>query len=157
MSAPGRTVPDVSGLLAHTSHALATRMAAAFTELGISPRAYCVLYHAMDAERTQAELAELSELDKTTMVVTVDQLERLGLAERRPSGTDRRARIIAVTAAGRQAVRRGSRIADRVHREVLRALGEQSDAFVETLSRLTDGYLATAVEAPVRRPRRRKA
>ena len=39
-------------------------------------------------------------LDKTTMVVTLDELEAAGLAERRPSPTDRRARVIAVTKAG---------------------------------------------------------
>ena len=37
------------------------------------------------------------------MVVTMDALERDGLAERRPSPTDRRARIIAVTDAGAHA------------------------------------------------------
>ena len=41
-------------------------------------------------------------LDKTTMVVTVDELERAGLAERQASSTDRRARIIKVTPAGRR-------------------------------------------------------
>ncbi|MEK8105286.1 MarR family winged helix-turn-helix transcriptional regulator [Micromonospora sp. M12] len=41
-------------------------------------------------------------MDKTTMVVTLDQLERAGLAERRPVPTDRRARLVAVTPAGRR-------------------------------------------------------
>jgi MarR family transcriptional regulator, transcriptional regulator for hemolysin len=157
MSAPGRVVPDVSGLLAHTSHVLSTRMTAAFAELGISPRGYCVLFHALESERTQAELAELAGLDKTTMVVTVDGLEKLGLAERRPSSADRRARIIAVTTAGKRAVRRGGVIADQVHREVLDALGGKADGFVEALTRLTEGHLATPVKAPVRRPRQRRA
>ncbi len=49
----------------------------------------------MESEQTQIRLAERCALDKTTMVVTGDELERSGLAERRPSPTDRRARIIA--------------------------------------------------------------
>src|ERR1700747_249794 len=99
-SAPTRTVADLSFLLTHAGHVLATQMAAAFAEIGITPREYCVLYHAMEAERTQIQLAEVSDLDKTTMVVTVDELERAGLAERRPSSTDRRARIRAGSDAG---------------------------------------------------------
>jgi MarR family len=63
--------------------------------LGICPRSHCVLAKAMESERTQIRLAERCALDKTTMVVTGDELERSGLAERRPSPTDRRARIIA--------------------------------------------------------------
>jgi MarR family transcriptional regulator for hemolysin len=35
-----------------------------------------------------------------THVVTVDELEKAGLAERRPSSRDRRARVISVTEAG---------------------------------------------------------
>jgi len=49
----------------------------------------------MEAERTQIQIAELAYLDKTTMVVTVDALEKAGLAQRRQSSTDRRARIVA--------------------------------------------------------------
>jgi MarR family transcriptional regulator, transcriptional regulator for hemolysin len=155
-SAPTRTVPDLSYLLTHAGHVLATQMTAAFAELGITPRAYCVLFHAMEAERTQIQLAEISDLDKTTMVVTVDELEKAGLAERRPSGTDRRARIISVTAAGAQAVTEGAKIADRVHRDVLDALPEeQREIFVDALTRLVGGHLATPAEVgrPVRRAR----
>lgn len=154
LSAPSRTVPDLSYLLTHSGHVLATRMTAAFAELGMTPRAYCVLFHALEAERTQAELAAISDLDKTTMVATVDELEKTGLAERRPSSTDRRARIIAVTKDGERAVEKGTRIADRVHREALDSLpAKQRDALLTALTALTEGILATPVEAPVRRAR----
>ncbi|WP_327678127.1 MarR family winged helix-turn-helix transcriptional regulator [Kitasatospora sp. NBC_00458] len=159
-SPPARQIRDISGLLDHASHVLATRMAAAFTELGITPRAYCVLFHAMEAERTQIQLAELADLDKTTMVVTVDELEKAGLAERRPSATDRRARIISVTGAGEQAVERGTAIADRVHREVLESLpGDERTVFVSALTRLVGGALAEPVESDrtVRRARRSRS
>lgn len=153
---PVRGVPDLSRLLSHTAHVLTTRMTAAFTEIGISPRAFCVLFHAMEAERTQIQLAELADLDKTTMVVTVDDLERAGLARRRPSSTDRRARIVSVTEEGRKAVAQGIEIADRVHQEVLDALRqEQREVFVGALSGLAEGLLAEPVECdrPVRRRR----
>jgi DNA-binding MarR family transcriptional regulator len=150
----------MSYLLSHAGHVLATQMTAAFTEIGISPRGYCVLFHAMEAERTQIELAEISDLDKTTMVVTVDELEKAGLAERRPSSTDRRARIIVVTEAGERAVTEGAKIADRVHRDVLDALPEgQRDVLVDALTCLVEGHLSTPVESErqVRRARQRKS
>ena len=85
----------------------------------------------MTGDHTQTELARIIGLDKTTMVVTVDELEKSGLAERRPSSRDRRARIISVTEEGKRIVEEGTRIADRVHREVLEALPEgEREVFV---------------------------
>jgi MarR family transcriptional regulator for hemolysin len=155
-TAPTRTVHDLTGLLLHAGHVLQTRLTAALAEIGITPRDQCVLWHAMEAERTQIQLAELADLDKTTMVVTVDKLEKAGLAERRPSTTDRRARIIHVTEEGRRVVAEGTKIVDRVHGEVLAELpASERNAFADALVRLVDGYLATPVECdqPVRRAR----
>src|SRR5688500_5042738 len=95
-----RTDVDLMLLLGQASHALTTELAAGLIEVGISPRSHCVLTHALGGNLTQSQLAEMCALDKTTMVVTIDELERAGLAERRPSSTDRRARIISVTEAG---------------------------------------------------------
>jgi DNA-binding MarR family transcriptional regulator len=153
---PGRQVLDLSFLLAHTSHVLATRMAAAFAEIGITPREYCVLAHALGGQYTQVELAGLADLDKTTMLNTMDHLERAGYAERQPSPTDRRARIITVTDAGGRQVAAGHEIADQVHREVLAALPEdQRQVFTGALTGLVEGLLAEPVpsERPVRRAR----
>jgi MarR family transcriptional regulator, transcriptional regulator for hemolysin len=152
----GRQVVDLSFLLAHSAHVLATRMAAAFTEIGMMPRDYCVLSHALSGEYTQIQLATLSDLDKTTMLNTLDYLESEGYVERRPSPADRRARIIAVTPAGAEAVAAGHQIADRVHAEVLEGLPEdQRQAFVDSMTSLVSGPLAAPVKSdrPVRRPR----
>jgi MarR family transcriptional regulator for hemolysin len=151
-----RQVIDLSFLLNHASHVLATRMTAAFAEIGITPRDYCVLAHAMSGEYTQIELAKLSDLDKTTMLNTLDELERAGYAERRPSPADRRVRIVAVTPAGAGLVATGHQVADRVHGEVLDALRpEERQAFTGALTRLVTGLLAEPVECdrPVRRAR----
>src|SRR5664279_703450 len=95
---------DLMFLVNQAGYALTAEMATALAEIKINPREFCVLSHALKGDLTQIALAELSALDKTTMVVTLDRLERAGLAERRLSGTDRRARIVAVTPAGRSAV-----------------------------------------------------
>ena len=151
-----RQVLDLSFLLNHASHVLATRMTAAFAEIGITPRDYCVLSHAMSGEYTQIELAKLADLDKTTMLNTLDDLERAGYAERKPSPADRRVRIVSVTRHGKGLVAEGHQIADRVHGEVLAALPpEQRQAFVGALTTLVGGLLAEPVECerPVRRAR----
>ena len=152
----GRQVIDLSFLLAHASHVMATRMTAAFAEIGLAPRDYCVLAHAIGGEYTQIELAKLADLDKTTMLNTMDYLEDRGYAERRPSPADRRARIIAVTPAGAEKVAAGHQIADRVHREILDALPEnERAAFTSALVTLVNGILAEPVDCarPVRRAR----
>ncbi|MEV4625431.1 MarR family winged helix-turn-helix transcriptional regulator [Micromonospora sp. NPDC049523] len=156
--APTRTEPDLSFLLDHTSHVLRTRMAAALAEIGLTARMHCVLAHALAEERTQIQLAELGDMDKTTMVVTVDALEKAGLAERRASATDRRARIIAVTPEGARVAEQSQRIVDRVHEEALGALpADERKAFLRALDRLVTGHLASPAEhpQPVRRARQR--
>ncbi|MFF2504903.1 MarR family winged helix-turn-helix transcriptional regulator [Streptomyces sp. NPDC058067] len=153
-SATTRTEPDLSFLLDHTSHVLRTQMAAALSEIGLTARMHCVLVHALEEERTQARLAEIGDMDKTTMVVTVDALEKAGLAERRTSARDRRARIIAVTEKGAQVAAQSQAIADRVHEEALGALPEaERQALLRALNLLVEGHLATPTGSP--RPARR--
>lgn len=147
--APTRTESDLSFLLDHTSHVLRTQMAAALAELDLTARMHCVLVHALEEERTQIQLAELGDMDKTTMVVTVDALEKAGLAERRPSTADRRARIIAVTDKGAEVAQRSQEIVDGVHRTVLNSLPEEArEALLNALKLLVDGQLAAPSEAP---------
>ena len=152
---PASTVDvDLMFLLAQASHALETEMTAKLQALGVSPRAHCVLAHALRGELTQSQVAEQCALDKTTMVVTMDELERAGLAERRPSGTDRRARIIAVTEAGELIVDDANAIVAGIYDEVLAELpAGQRDAFVAGLAQLVGGRLSAPVkcERPVRR------
>lgn len=137
--APQRRVRDLTGMLNRAGHRLTARLAAALAEVELTPRMQCVLVHALEQPRTQAELAALADLDKTTMVATADALERAGLARRVPSLTDRRARIIEVTEAGRRAATTGQRIVDRVHADVLKELSHtERSAFVDALGRLTD-------------------
>jgi MarR family transcriptional regulator for hemolysin len=146
---------DLGLLLSRAAHGLHAELTAGLTQLGISPRAHCVLSKAMTGELTQSQLAGLCSLDKTTMVVTIDELERAGLAERRPSTTDRRARIIWVSPAGEKLVARGREIVARIYDDVLGALpASEREAFVEGLS-LVAGRLGDPppCHPQVRRPR----
>jgi DNA-binding MarR family transcriptional regulator len=157
--APARSEPDLSFLLDHAGHVLRTQMASALAEIGLTPRMHCVLVHALQEERTQIQLAEIGDMDKTTMVVTVDALEKAGLAERRPASTDRRARVIAVTEEGARIAERSQQIVDGVHAAALNSLPEdERELFVRVLNRLVGGHLAAPVAgaASARRSRERQ-
>jgi MarR family transcriptional regulator, transcriptional regulator for hemolysin len=121
--APAPPVANLCWLLSRASHSLTDELTAALeVEVGISPRAHCVLSTAMTGAFTQTELAHAVGLDKTTMVVTIDELELAGLAMRQPSPTDRRARVIAVTPAGRRKVEQAKAVTERIQRQWLATL-----------------------------------
>lgn len=151
---------NLGWLLDHASHVLATEMAVALAPLGLGSRGFCVLSAARGQELTQKELADGIGIDKTTLVVTLDELERLGLAERTTSATDRRARVIRVTKAGERKVAEGQAIIESVQRDVLAALpADEREAFVSALQRLAGERLSHPVSCapPLRRREARAA
>ena len=134
---PGALAQDLCWLLSRASQSLTNQLTAALTEAGVSPRAYCVLSTAMSAEHTQTALAQAVGVDKTTMVVTIDELEAAGLAERRPAEGDRRAHVISVTKAGAKKVAEAKQIVTRTQAEVLDSLpAREREALVGALTRL---------------------
>lgn len=152
--APAPLTADLNWLLSRASYTLTTELTAALEGQGVSPRAHCVLSAAMTGDHTQTELAKMIGLDKTTMVVTVDELEAAGLAERRPASEDRRARVIAVTKAGERKVREAGEIADRIQDDVLRSLpARERKVFLDALTKLVSDRLSVPTECahPVRR------
>src|SRR5215217_4935925 len=155
--AEGEPVPsDLCWLLSRASYILTTELTAALEGLGVSPRAHCVLSAAMSGDHTQTELARRVGLDKTTMVVTLDELEAAGLAERKPSQHDRRARVIGVTKAGERKVREAEEIAERIRADVLDVLPPADrEVFVSSLAKLVSQRLSEP--SPCAQPVRRRA
>jgi MarR family transcriptional regulator, transcriptional regulator for hemolysin len=146
---------DLMMLLHRAGHALETELTARLAEIGLTPRARCVLSTALDAELTQIEIADRIGIDKTTMVVTMDALESAGYAERRPSPTDRRARVVVVTDTGRATVAKADALYEEVVGSVLGSLpDDERTGLVNGLTRLVEGRLSTPV-ACERPPRRR--
>jgi MarR family transcriptional regulator, transcriptional regulator for hemolysin len=134
---------NLNWLLAQAHYALASELAAAFEPLEVTPRGHSVLGAAMTGTYTQKELAELVGLDKTTMVVTLDELEASGLAKRVPSSTDRRARVIEVTKTGRAKVTAANKIIARVQADVLASLDAAGgEALLASLGHLVRARLA---------------
>jgi DNA-binding MarR family transcriptional regulator len=87
-------------------HRAAQRMRAAIgheaERHGLHLRDYIVISAlCMQANLTQLELGKALGLDKTTLMLLLDRLEKKRLVTRRPDPRDRRARIPEVTSAGR--------------------------------------------------------
>jgi MarR family transcriptional regulator for hemolysin len=153
----GESMPtDLCWLLSRASYILTTELTAALEGLGVSPRAHCVLSAALSGDHTQTELARRVGLDKTTMVVTLDELESAGLAERKPSKTDRRARVIGVTRAGERKVREAEAIVEGIRADVLAVLpAEDREVFLSSLTKLVSERLSAP--SPCAQPVRRRA
>lgn len=100
-----------------------TPTAEALERLGLTPPLFAVLNHLRDREASiQQQIGAAMGIDPSTMVALVDQLERGGLAKRRPRAQDRRAREVLITPKGRRKLRRARELAQEVETDVLRGL-----------------------------------
>lgn len=158
---PALLADDAGYLMARIAEALGSRHLLALNELGLSLRSYGVLGLACEATCDQVTIARLTGIDRTSVVAVVDELEAAGLVLRRPSPTDRRARLVEPTAQGRaladQALQRVREIQD----EHLAALSAADRKRLLTILReLATGPLAQPADLsgiaapPRRRPRR---
>ena len=72
---------------------------------GLTMWEYAVLLRLRAAPaQTQLELAQAVNYDKTRLIALLDGLEQRGLVAREPAATDRRARTVKLTRAGRTTV-----------------------------------------------------
>jgi DNA-binding MarR family transcriptional regulator len=91
--------------------------------VGLTPALFALLNVTAAREGAiQQELGSALGIDRSTMVSLIDQLESAGLAKRRPSATDRRAREIAITPKGRRLLQRSRRMISETEDEVLTGL-----------------------------------
>ena len=100
-----------------------TRTAEVLGSVELTPALFALLNVIAAREGAiQQELGSALGIDRSTMVALIDQLETAGLARRRPSATDRRAREIAITPKGRRLVQRARGLISQVEDEVLAGL-----------------------------------
>jgi DNA-binding MarR family transcriptional regulator len=102
-SAARLRVPGVAFLLSqlgfHSTQLWKDRLA----PLGIDPRHVVLLRHVAATEgQSQQALGRAMQIPPSRMVAMIDELERGGLLERRPSPADRRAHALYLTADGRR-------------------------------------------------------
>jgi DNA-binding MarR family transcriptional regulator len=60
---------------------------------------------------SQIQISRRLELDKSSVVLIVDDLERLGFAQRKANPNDRRAHVLEITTSGQQVVSKARQIA----------------------------------------------
>jgi len=114
--APGsvtrKPAPDLVGLADEVSHLMMRAVSQSRSELhatlaehAISEQHLVVLRHLHDNGPTPMRgIADLVGTDPSTVTHTVDKLEQRGLIERRADPSDRRVKLVALTAAGRSTV-----------------------------------------------------
>ena len=113
------------------------RAAEVLGTVGLTPALFALLNVVGAREGAiQQELGAVMGIDRTTMVSLIDQLESAGLARRRPSAKDRRAREVAITPNGRRLLGRARRLISQAEDEVLAGLtAEERGDLVKLLRR----------------------
>jgi len=115
------------------SHA---QTAAALQSIGLTPPLFAVLNYLRSRESAiQQQIGSAMGIDPSTMVSLVDQLERAGLAKRRPHPHDRRAREVLITPKGRRTLKRARELAEKVEDDVLQGLSPSEHHQLVTLLR----------------------
>jgi DNA-binding MarR family transcriptional regulator len=123
------------------------RAAHVLESAGLTPALFALLNVIAAREGAiQQELGATMGIDRSTMVSLIDQLESAGLAKRRPSATDRRAREIGITTKGRRLLERARGLLSEAEDQVLVGLSakERSD-----LTRLLRRALESAPGQPL--------
>jgi DNA-binding MarR family transcriptional regulator len=106
------------------------------SECGLSMARTKVLMRLREQGPTrQSVLAADLGLSPHSITDIVDALERLGLAERRPDATDRRAKLVAITDAGESSLDVARSTRERLLRQIFGALDQEDRA---TFVRLLD-------------------
>jgi MarR family transcriptional regulator, lower aerobic nicotinate degradation pathway regulator len=117
------------------------RFAAALEPFALHPRHFGVMT-VLDKRPglTQQDLADHSNVDRSSMVAVLDELERRGLAERRPDPADRRKRAIHLTDEGRAQLQKMRGVARKVGEETFARLSDDERATLHHLLRKLAGF-----------------
>jgi DNA-binding MarR family transcriptional regulator len=126
-------------LLKHAQLRLAEFSVAALAPFGVNGRECAVLIAIDDrVPLSQQEVARRLGVDRTTMVVLIDELENKGLVQRRQDPDDRRRNVVALTDVGRTTLRGATSASDEAERRFLGPLSDDETAkFKEMLRAIT--------------------
>jgi len=102
--------------------------------IGLTTRMWGVL-NVLDAEGpiTQGALGAAVNMDPSSMVSTIDELESHGMVERRRHPSDRRAYALHMTEQGRETLARGRELSREAQGELLAPLSEEERAQLREL------------------------
>ena len=112
------------------------RLVAAGLENARVPHTHVTAYIKAEGSRL-TELASQARMTLPAMSELVDDLQRLGMVERRPDPSDGRAKLICLTEAGWEAMRTARLVIAEIEAEYARLVGAESfEAAAQTLDEL---------------------
>lgn len=144
MNAPGmngdHAPTSLAFLLSQVGIHASKRFAERIATVGLQPPLFRVLNLVDAAEgESQQAIATGIEIPPSRMVALVDELERLGLVERRPDPKDRRVRALFLTAEGRRCLARGRKIAKQHEEELTKGMkAADRERLVGLLQKIVD-------------------
>jgi DNA-binding MarR family transcriptional regulator len=123
-------------LLARLGEASRRRFRMALEPEGLHPRHFGVMTMvASHPGMSQHDLHEKTAIDPSSMVAVIDELEAMGLAERRPHPEDRRVRTIFLTDGGLEKLERVRSVTGELQREFFQGLSAEERRTLHALLR----------------------
>jgi MarR family transcriptional regulator, transcriptional regulator for hemolysin len=130
---------DLTLRLIKAKTAFVTELNKPLAEFDLTTRAWWVMAKAEPGTFSQRELSEMCEIDKTSMVTIIDDLETRDLLQRIRSPRDRRAWIISLTDEGRALLAQVRPIVEHVESKLVEAIpADERETFLSVLSRLVE-------------------
>jgi DNA-binding MarR family transcriptional regulator len=118
----------IGQLLVHLTRLFQTELYARLLDAGIEgarvPHTHVTAYITAEGSRL-TDLATQARMTRPAMAELVDDLQRLGIVERRPDPSDGRAKLICLTDQGWAAMRTGHRIIAELEAEYARLIGDE--------------------------------
>jgi DNA-binding MarR family transcriptional regulator len=137
---PGELSVFPGYLLARLGESSRRRFHEALEPEGLHPRHFGVMTMvAAHPGMSQKRLHEKTAIDPSSMVAVIDELEAMGLAERRPLPEDRRVHAIFLTDRGRQTLERVQALAATLQRDFFQALSADERRTLHALLRKLAG------------------
>lgn len=127
-------------LLARVGRSQSARFAERVQSIGLRPKHFAVLNAIALADgASQGEIGGRMGLDPSGLVGAIDELEGMGLVERRRDPADRRRYVLGLTDDGTATLRRGRRVVAESARELLASLDDDEvDTLVDLLGRVVE-------------------
>jgi DNA-binding MarR family transcriptional regulator len=151
MSTPSSQRLHIGQLLVQLTRLFQTELFGRLVAAGLTdarvPHTHVTAYIKADGSRL-TELAAEARMTLPAMSELVDDLQRLGVVERRPDPRDRRAKLICLTDAGWEAMRTARRVIADIEADYAHRVGpERFEAAARTLDALLRALAADAGDA----------
>jgi DNA-binding MarR family transcriptional regulator len=149
---PGRMGAHTRCLLQKLGQVIFRLLEGELAELGLRIRHYSVIGSLLDrGPMSQQDICGYLRIDSATMVATIDDLERLGLVQRKRRDGDRRSYVVSITPEGEQATERIDRLMQRLDDELLADItGPQRRQLSHVAGKLSAGPTLTAAYDGIR-------